>query len=163
MVTSAAIDSALRQIRDALDALAPVIGHPSGSPATSSGEAVPLDEAAAAKIAALERQLAARDEFIATIAHELRNPLTPILFQARVLGARLGGTSSTEPATAEWTLSQVRRLEHQLQRMTEVLDRLLDLSRLSSGRIDLRLEDVDLAEVVRDVLSGFEAELAISE
>jgi signal transduction histidine kinase len=45
----------------------------------------------------------------------------------------------------------------------EVLDRLLDLSRLSSGRIDLRIDDVELGEVVRDVIGSFQAELAMSE
>ena len=159
------INSALREIRVALEALAPVISTSEGGPLelppaidTPQG-----DEAARLRIAELERQLAARDEFIATIAHELRNPLAPLVFQTRVITMRLASTNSSEPATPEWTLSQVRRLEHQLQRATEVLERLLDFSRLSSGRIDLRLDDVDLNEVVRDVLSGFEAELAVSE
>ena len=166
-MTPEALDSALRQIRDALDALAPTIN---GAVARSTGgvEAPRLrlpedDEPAIARIADLERQLAARDEFIATIAHELRNPLTPLLFQTRVITARLGAPDSAEPATPEWTLGQVRRLEHQLQRVIEVLDRLLDLSRLSSGRIDLRLEEVDLGEVMREVIDGFEAELAMAE
>ena len=163
-MTPEAIDSALRQIRDALEALAPVLGGSDDQPQWQSAPVPRQDsEAALARIADLERQLAARDEFIATIAHELRNPLTPLLFQARVITARLGAANSAEPATPDWTLNQVRRLEHQLRRVTEVLDRLLDLSRLSSGRIDLRLEDVDLSEVMRDVISGFEAELAMSE
>ena len=162
-MTPDAIDSALRQIREALDALAPVIGSARTAPAAEP-TGTPLQvEAADARIAELERQLAARDEFIATIAHELRNPLTPLLFQTRVITARLASPNATEPASPDWVLSQVRRLEHQLQRVTEVLDRLLDLSRLSSGRIDLRVDEVDLGEVVRDVMASFQAELAMSE
>jgi signal transduction histidine kinase len=64
----------------------------------------------------------------------------------------------TEPPAPDWILSQVRRLEHQLQRVTEVFDRLPDLSRPSSGRIDLRLDDVGLNEVVRDVFGGFQTD-----
>ena len=162
-MTPEAIDSALRQIRAALDALAPVIGEARSVPGTPSADSTLHDAAARARIAELERQLAARDEFLATIAHELRNPLTPLLFQARVISARLASTSLSEPASPDWTLSQVRRLEQQLQRVMEVLDRLLDLSRLSSGRIDLRIDVVDLVEVVRDVIGSFQAELAMSE
>jgi signal transduction histidine kinase len=162
-VTPEAIDAALRQIREALDALAPVIGDArTASQRESSGSRLG-GEAPDARIAEFERQLAARDEFIATIAHELRNPLTPLVFQARVITARLASPNSTESVSPDWVLTEVRRLEHQLQRVTEVLDGLLDLSRLSSGRIDLRLEDVDLGEVLRDVISGFQAELAMSE
>jgi signal transduction histidine kinase len=162
-VTPEAIDTALRQIRAALDALAPVIGNGPGTLPPESSDSPLHHTAASARIAELERQLAARDEFVATIAHELKNPLTPLVFQARVISARLASPNSAEAATPDWTLSQVRRLEHQLQRVTEVLDRLLDLSRLSSGRIDLRLENVELGEVVRDVIRSFQAELAISE
>jgi len=162
-VTPEAIDSALRQIRAALDALAPVIGDARSVPGARSADSTLHDAAARGRIAELERQLAARDEFIATIAHELRNPLTPLLFQARVISARLASTNLSEPASPDWTLSQVRRLEQQLQRVMEVLDRLLDLSRLSSGRIDLRIDDVDFVEVVRDVIGSVQAELAMSE
>jgi two-component system OmpR family sensor kinase len=162
-VTPEAIDAALRQIRAALDALAPVIGDARQEPRAQSTDASLPDELARGRIAELERQLAARDEFVATIAHELRNPLQPLLFQTRVITARLESPKSTEAVTPDWIASQVRRMEYQLQRVTEVLDRLLDLSRLSSGRIDLRIDDVDLGEVMREVVASFQAELAISE
>jgi signal transduction histidine kinase len=116
------------------------------------------------RIAELEEAVAARDEFIATVAHELRNPLSPLVFQARLLLDRLeAGSESAPPITPEWTRGQVRRFEHQLHRVLETLDRLLDLSRLSSGRIDLRLDTVDLGDVVRDVLAAFEGELAVAQ
>jgi signal transduction histidine kinase len=162
-VTPEAIDAALRQIRAALDALAPVIGDARQEPRAQSTDASLPDELARGRIAELERQLAARDEFVATIAHELRNPLQPLLFQTRVITARLESPKSTEAVTPDWIASQVRRMEYQLQRVTEVLDRLLDLSRLSSGRIDLRIDDVDLGEVMREVVASFQAELAFSE
>jgi signal transduction histidine kinase len=162
-MTADAIESALRQIRAALDAVAPVLGDTAPAAQTQSTDSALHDPAARIRITELERQLAARDEFIATIAHELRNPLTPLLFQTRVITSRLASPKSSDQATPGWILSQVSRLEHQLQRVTEVLDRLLDLSRLSSGRIDLRIENVDLGEVVRDVIASFEAELAMSE
>jgi signal transduction histidine kinase len=161
-LTPETIEAALRQSRAALDALTPVIGEARPAPRSESTDSPLETEAAGARIAELERQLAARDEFIATIAHELRNPLTPLVFQARVITARLGSPNLAEPASPEWIMNQVRRMEHQLQRVTEVLDRLLDLSRLSSGRIDLRIDEVELGELVRDVIGSLQAELAIS-
>ncbi len=120
-------------------------------------------DASARRIAELEDAVAARDEFIATVAHELRNPLSPLVFQARLLFDKLESASRAGTSIApEWTYGQVRRFEHQLHRVLETLDRLLDVSRLSSGRIDLRLEPVNLGEVVRDVVAAFEGELAVA-
>jgi signal transduction histidine kinase len=53
-------------------------------------------------------------------------------------------------------------MEQRLHRLLETLDRLLDVSRLSTGRIDLQTEPMNLAEVVREVVEGFEAELAVA-
>lgn len=67
-----------------------------------------------------------------------------------------------ETVSAEWARAQLRRVEQRLHRLLETLDRLLDVSRLSSGRIDLELDNVDLVECLRDVLGSFEAELAVA-
>ena len=63
---------------------------------------------------------------------------------------------------AEWVQSQLRRIEQRLHRLLETLDRLLDVSRLSTGRIDLQPEPMNLAHAVREVISTFEAELAVA-
>ena len=62
----------------------------------------------------------------------------------------------------EWVQSQLRRIEQRLHRLLETLDRLLDVSRLSTGRIDLQPEPMNLAQAVREVISTFEAELAVA-
>ena len=103
--------------------------------------------------------MAARDEFIATVAHELRNPIAPLMFQVRLsIDKAEQMERAGEPLSAEWARAQLRRIEQRLHRLLETLDRLLDVSRLSSGRIDLELDNVDLVESVRDVLASFEAE-----
>ena len=102
----------------------------------------------------LQRAVAARDEFIATVAHELRNPIAPLVFQIRLsIDKAEQMERAGEAIPAEWARGQLRRIEQRLHRLLETLDRLLDVSRLSSGRIDLEFETVDLAEVVRDVVS----------
>jgi signal transduction histidine kinase len=81
-----------------------------------------------------------KDEFLATLAHELRNPLAPIR-QAAVLARSPG----IEPARRTWALDVIER---QAGHMALLLDDLLDLSRISRGRLELRLEPVELRNVV---------------
>jgi PAS domain S-box-containing protein len=81
-----------------------------------------------------------KDEFLATLAHELRNPLAPIRNSLHLL--RLSGDLS--PA-----LSQVRDImERQVNHMVRLIDDLLDVSRISRGKIELRKEFVELATIV---------------
>ena len=118
---------------------------------------------ASSRLRDLEHAVASRDEFIATVAHELRNPLSPLMFQVRLSIDKVDQMDRAgEPMSYEWARSQLRRIEQRLHRLLEILDRLLDVSRLASGRIDLELESVDLVESLTDVLSSFEAELAVA-
>jgi PAS domain S-box-containing protein len=73
-----------------------------------------------------------KDEFLATLAHELRNPLAPILNAAQL--QRL--TPSDDPAIRNASAI----IERQARHMTRLVDDLLDVSRISSGRIVLRRE-----------------------
>lgn len=81
-----------------------------------------------------------KDEFLATLAHELRNPLAPIR-QAAILARSPG----VEPARQTWALDVIER---QAGHMALLLDDLLDVSRISRGRLELRLGPVDLRDVV---------------
>jgi PAS domain S-box-containing protein len=111
----------------------------------------------------LQQAVGARDEFIATVAHELRNPIAPLTFQVRLaLNKTERLAASGTPVSIEWLQTQLRGVEQRLHRLLETLDRLLDVSRLSTGRIDLQPEPMNLAEVVREVIDGFDAELAVA-
>ncbi|HJT77645.1 MAG TPA: ATP-binding protein, partial [Gemmataceae bacterium] len=81
-----------------------------------------------------------KDEFLATLAHELRNPLAPIRNALHVL--RLAGNSAG-------ALEQARgMMERQVAQMVRLIDDLLDVSRISRGRLELRKERAELADVV---------------
>jgi PAS domain S-box-containing protein len=113
------------------------------------------------RVQELQRAVGARDEFIATVAHELRNPIAPLTFQVRLaLNKTEQFAASRTPVSVEWVQTQLRGIERRLHRLLETLDRLLDVSRLSTGRIDLQAEPLDLAEVVREAIDAFDAELA---
>jgi PAS domain S-box-containing protein len=81
-----------------------------------------------------------KDEFLAMLAHELRNPLAPIRNAAQVI--RLLGT--TEPNVQRST----EVIERQVQTMARLVDDLLDVSRITTGKIKLQKEPVELATVV---------------
>lgn len=81
-----------------------------------------------------------KDEFLATLAHELRNPLAPIRNSLHVM--RL---AADDPGALE----QARMMmERQLGQMVRLIDDLLDVSRITRGKLDLRKERVDLAAVI---------------
>ena len=81
-----------------------------------------------------------KDEFLATLAHELRNPLAPIRVAAELLGAEGAGEKDTV-----WAREVIER---QTRHLSRLVDDLMEVSRVASGKIALRRERVDLASVV---------------
>jgi two-component system, chemotaxis family, CheB/CheR fusion protein len=92
-----------------------------------------LDELAAAD--------QSKNQFLAMLAHELRNPLAPIRAAAAVLG--------TPGAPAEVADHARTIIERQIQHMVRLIDDLLNLARITQGKIELRLESVELTQLVR--------------
>jgi PAS domain S-box-containing protein len=87
-----------------------------------------------------------KDEFLATLAHELRNPLAPIRNALAVL--RLTGADPTRREEARGIM------ERQVRQMVRLIDDLLDISRITRGKIELRRERVALADVVRSAVES---------
>jgi signal transduction histidine kinase/CheY-like chemotaxis protein len=85
-----------------------------------------------------------KDEFLATLAHELRNPLAPIRNALRILRLAQRDGDAAEQARA--------MIERQVGQMVRLVDDLLDVSRISRGKLTLRRERVDLASVVEAAL-----------
>ena len=84
-----------------------------------------------------------KDEFLATLAHELRNPLAPIRNSLHVL--RLERDSAQSAHVHEM-------IERQVNHLIRLVDDLLEVARITSGKIELRRERIELAEVVRAAL-----------
>jgi two-component system CheB/CheR fusion protein len=81
-----------------------------------------------------------KDVFLATLAHELRNPLAPIRNTVKLL--RQVGAND---AASEWGRDVIER---QVEQLTRLVDDLLDVSRITRGKVQLQLEPLDLATVV---------------
>ena len=85
-----------------------------------------------------------KDEFLAMLAHELRNPLAPIR-HALAVQARSGDDI---PVSLEMRQTMERQVEH----LVRLVDDLLDVSRLTTGQITLRRQPVDVRDIVADAL-----------
>lgn len=81
-----------------------------------------------------------KDEFLATLAHELRNPLAPIRHAAKILEL-----PTADERQRQWGRDVISR---QVQRMALLLDDLLDVSRITRGRLQLRRTRVELSTLV---------------
>ncbi len=87
-----------------------------------------------------------KDVYIATLAHELRNPLAPIANAASLLRGK-----SLPPERIEWIAAMVGR---QVAQMARLLDDLLEVSRIGRGKIELRRTRVELGRLIRDALQA---------
>jgi two-component system, chemotaxis family, CheB/CheR fusion protein len=108
-----------------------------------------------------------KTEFLAMLAHELRNPLAPILVSIDILRRALDGNGSDLPisqrradgsATSHDLDDRINHaldvLQRQSGQMVRLVDDLLDAGRISRGKIDLRRERVELSSVVYDVVDA---------
>jgi signal transduction histidine kinase/ActR/RegA family two-component response regulator len=92
-----------------------------------------------------------KDEFLAMLAHELRNPLSPIGTASELL-ARTAG----EDPRAHTAIGMIKR---QVTQLTRLVDDLLDVSRITQGRIQLRKRPADLAAVITQAVETVEPQL----
>ncbi len=96
-----------------------------------------------ARLKELDRR---KDEFLALLAHELRNPLAPIRNAVQILRAK-----APPVPEVQWAREVIHR---QIEQMTRLVDDLLDASRITQGKIELRKQRVELAAVVNDAVEG---------
>jgi signal transduction histidine kinase/DNA-binding response OmpR family regulator len=100
--------------------------------------AIALDNARLyGKIQAEDRR---KDEFLAMLAHELRNPLAPISNAVHILQL-----SEKDPAKLKWAIEVIGR---QLRQLVRLVDDLLDVSRITRGKIELKIESIDATQAV---------------
>src|SRR6185503_12717316 len=90
-----------------------------------------------------------REEFISVAAHELRTPLTTVYARLQLVERRLA-RNEVDPETLQRDVALVRQSADRLKRL---IDRLLDISRIRSGQLQLERETTDIAEIVASVAS----------
>ena len=85
-----------------------------------------------------------KDEFLATLAHELRNPLAPVRNAVHLLHLQ-----APPGGELKWPLQVIDR---QMAQMTRLIDDLMDVSRITRGKLQLRIQRVELGEIIRSAV-----------
>jgi PAS domain S-box-containing protein len=105
----------------------------------------------------LEDALRAREEFLSMASHELRNPVSALQLQ---LVALLRTMQEDEwPVSSEWVTDRVARAVAAVGRLARLVEALLDVSRITAGRLGLEPEEMDFAESVHAVVNVFRDQL----
>ncbi len=100
----------------------------------------------------LQAALRARDDFLMVASHELRTPLTSLQLTASSVLRQLQ-RAGDHPLPSQLIDDRMRTVKRQLDRLEQLINTLLDVSRLGVGRLELQLERVDLVEVADEVLA----------
>jgi PAS domain S-box-containing protein len=98
----------------------------------------------------LREAIGLREDFLSVASHELRTPLTSLRLEVENL-LRFARRSAGE--ATEGIVSRIGRIDAQAARLNHLIDELLDVSRIAAGRIELQIQEVDLAAIVEEVRS----------
>ncbi|MDZ5457096.1 PAS domain S-box protein [Azohydromonas lata] len=130
-----------------------IVADAAGQPAMLYGLGIDITERKGAEQelqrlnAELQHAARRKDEFLATLAHELRNPLAPMRNALEIQRLRL----PAEDAQLRWSHELLQR---QLRQLTRLVDDLLEIARISQGRLELRREPLALSEVVQGAVDA---------
>jgi PAS domain S-box-containing protein len=105
----------------------------------------------------LEEAIRVRDDFISVASHELKTPLTSLRLNLDVL---LSAASGAHPLTPEKLHRRLEIVDRVADRLQQLIEELLNVTRVTSGHLGLALAPVDLAEVIDDVIARLASQLA---
>ncbi|HME89903.1 MAG TPA: response regulator, partial [Myxococcaceae bacterium] len=102
----------------------------------------------------VEDAVRVRDDFLSIASHELKTPLTPLELKVDSL-LRQAEENLEAPVPAERIARDLQVAQRQIRKLTELINELLDDSRISAGRLQLSIEEVNLSQVVEEVVARF--------
>ena len=104
-----------------------------------------------------KEEVRARDEFLSVASHELLTPVTALHVQLQMLQRVVERIGAPGPVR-----ERVQSLDQQVRRLSGLVEALLDLSRIRLGRMELLREQVDVAELAREVAAPYQADLDLA-
>ncbi len=108
------------------------------------------------------KAIEARDEFLSIASHELRTPLTPLKLQLQGLERHIvKGTINELPI--EKIIKIIQSSDRQINRLSTLIDDLLDVSRITTGRLSLNREKFSIQEMINEVVAQYSQQLKTSQ
>ncbi|MGZ3679899.1 MAG: hybrid sensor histidine kinase/response regulator [Ktedonobacterales bacterium] len=104
------------------------------------------------RTAELEAALQVRDEFLSVAAHELKTPVTGLRAMAQILARKL---QKLEMPVPPWLGDGIRTIDQQAERLTLLIGKLFDVSRLDQGKLAAERTSTDLAELAQKLVAAF--------
>ena len=111
-------------------------------------------------LAELRSAIRMRDEFFTLASHELKTPLAALALNTDVLARAFNSLGPSSPPQSE--AKRVKRMSLQVRRFGELIERLLDVSSIVAGHLEINVEEVDLVALSREVIDRFESVLTKS-
>ncbi|MBK3760001.1 hybrid sensor histidine kinase/response regulator [Stutzerimonas frequens] len=116
-----------------------------------------LDELRSTK-AELENAVRMRDDFMSIVSHELKTPLNTLILEVQLRKLQLG-RNNFEAFSEERLRNMVDKDERQIQSLIRLIDDMLDVSRIRTGKLSIRPAQIDLAQLVGNVVESFAAQM----
>lgn len=110
------------------------------------------------KMSEAERALKMRDEFLSIAAHELKTPLTTLKLQLQLTQEELNPESAKQPSRKD-LLKIVEDCLRWVNSLTNLVNELLDISRIRAGNFHLKLEEINLSSLVKEIVAYFMPQL----
>lgn len=110
----------------------------------------------------LEHAVRMRDDFMSIVSHEVRTPLNGLILETQLRKLHLAKDNAAA-FTMEKLRAMVDRDERQIQSLIRLIEDMLDVSRIRTGKLSIRTSAFDLAELVSNLLESFSAQIAAAE
>lgn len=110
----------------------------------------------------LENAVRMRDDFMSIVSHEVRTPLNGLILETQLRKLHLAKDNASA-FTMEKLRAMVDRDERQIQSLIRLIEDMLDVSRIRTGKLSIRTSAFDLAELVGNLLESFSAQIAAAE
>jgi signal transduction histidine kinase len=117
---------------------------------TQASQLIDLKE----KLLVAQNEIKIRDEFLAIASHELKNPLTSMLLQLQSALHNIKNVSLAN-FSVENLLRMLESVENQTNRLSKMISDLLNVSLITTKKLDLDLEEVNLSKLTKDIVEGF--------
>lgn len=108
-----------------------------------------------------EKSIQVRDEFISVASHELKAPVSSFLLMVQLFEKKMNAQES-EAAFREKTRQFIQKVEHQAQRLNQLVEDMLDISRIRTGRFKMKWEECNLHLLISDTIERMKDQFTIA-